>query len=300
MLRFFLLFLCMGCTGVAQQFPSCRVSVPVSIAGRESTALAREYKPGDLRIRVGGEAVGGDLTVASAERLVVLLDGRESMRPFWPAAVASADEILAQLDPSKDLSVYLIGETLREARGLAAARQLLEQNKSAESLAGNSSLYSALVDATANIRGAGSAVILLTSGSETIGKPQMNTVRALMMERAVRVNTVMFLAQGQAAIDVLLGPYELQMLTQRTGGSVKVIEPSEKIGQRFLETDYVSNVLAYSTLELRIPGGAASHRLSIGWNGSDADHHPELVAPPRVGPCPATLAAKAHATARKQ
>ena len=294
MFRVLLLSLCMGCTGISQQFPSCRISVPVSLAGREGAALARDYKPGDLRIRVGDEAVGGDLSAASADRLVILLDARESMRPFWPAALRATKEILAQLDPSKQVSVYLVSEMLREAHGLAAVRKLLDENTSAERLNGNMSLYSAMEDTTANFHGVGDAIVVLTSGLETVGKPEMNTARTLMVERGVRANAVMFLAQGQAAVDVLLGPYELETLAQRTGGSVTVVRPKEKNSQKLLGEDFVSKALAYSSLELRIPGGTSPRRLSIGWSGKDADRLPRFVAPPRVGPCPATLSAKAQ------
>src|SRR4051794_37190936 len=103
MLRLLVLSLRMGCMGLAQQIPSCRMTIPVSLAGREGAELARDYRPGNLRVRVGDEPVGGDLLRVRADHLVIVLDGRESMRPFWTAAVQSLTEILDQFDTSDKL-----------------------------------------------------------------------------------------------------------------------------------------------------------------------------------------------------
>src|SRR4051794_13519251 len=139
MLRLLVLSLCMGCTGLAQQIPSCRMAIPVALAGRAGAELARDYRPGNLRVRVGDEPAGGDLVVARADHLVIVLDRRESMRPFWPAATQSLTDMLEQVDASDKLTLLLVGESLREIDGLNAARHFLEENSSADRLTGNMS-----------------------------------------------------------------------------------------------------------------------------------------------------------------
>ena len=290
MFRVIVFCLCLGCMGFAQQSPSCRIEVPAAVFGTDSLALASNYSPRDLKIRLDGRETICDFSVNRAQRLVVLVDHRESMVEYWATLAHTLPEVLAAAKEEENLSLVILDEAVTRVdnrkEGSNAASSL-----STPKAQGTRSIYDVLSDLSTTLQ-PGDAVVVLTSGMDTpIGPEEIAGLRSTLVQHGVRISSILFLKQGEQAIDVLLGPYELKWLALATGGSSLAVKPSRQLSKAtLLPSDFMLNVMKYSVLELELPEGSASQRLAVTWR-HPVKQSPPFVVPETVGPCPPAVSA---------
>jgi hypothetical protein len=290
MFRVMVLSLCLGCTGLAQQIPSCRVEVPAAVFGSGSLALASSYSPRDLKIRLDGRETTCDFSVNRAERLVVLVDHRESMAEYWSTLAHTLPEVVAAVNEEENLSLVILDEKVTRIDNSKEAIDIAS-TLSTPQVQGKRSIYDVISDMSTTLE-PGDAIVVLTSGMDTpIGPEEIAGLRSALVQRGVRLNSILFLRQGEQAIDVLLGPYELKWLALATGGSALAMKPSQQTPDAtFLPSDFMDNVMKYSVLQLQLPEGGAPERLAVTWR-HPAKQSPPFVVPETVGPCPLAVSA---------